>query len=328
MKTLALRARSTAALRVVSIAVPNVPEDQLAAWTQRPFADEDTRAKNAERLIREAIAAHPRLGGLGIDIYAKGSYANNTNVRRDSDIDIAVEYTDISYPHYGPDTDQEQVRSTLGIGPYTGPFRDAEGSTRIMDFKDAVGEALAETFGAAAVTRHNKVFTVRESSRSLAADVVPCTTYKQYWSPLNVNQGIRLLPDRPSAHWIVNYPRQHYRCGVAKNETTGRAFKRVVRILKNLENQMVDEGTIPAVSSFLIESLVYNCPDPLFDATLWAPRVRAVLSHIWEDTKESESEKRWLEVNAIKYLFHANQPWSRDEARRFTHAAWQYVAKS
>ncbi len=28
-----------------------------------------------------------------VRVYVKGSYANNTNVRRDSDVDIAVEWT-------------------------------------------------------------------------------------------------------------------------------------------------------------------------------------------------------------------------------------------
>jgi hypothetical protein len=309
-------------------AMPTVTEDQLVAWTAPAFKDEDSRARNAERMIREAITGHPLLSTLGIDVYAKGSYPNNTNVRRDSDIDIAVEYTDIVFPQYGPDTDQQEVRSTLGIEPYSGPFRDPDGNTEIGRFKDAVGEALVGTFGTAAVTRRNKVFAVRESGRSLAADVVPCTTYRKYWTPANVAQGIRLLPDREPPTWLVNYPRQHYENGVAKNNATGRAFKRVVRILKNLENRMVAEGATPAVASYLIESLAYNCPDRCFAFATWAERVRSVLAHVWEDTKEPESEKRWLEVNKVKYLFHANQPWSREEARRFTHAAWQYVAES
>jgi hypothetical protein len=313
---------------IKSGAVPTISEKQLAAWTSKAFNNEDERAANSERMIRQAISSHPHLSTLGIDVYSKGSYRNNTNVRQDSDVDIAVEYTDISFPQYGPDTTQDEVRSTLGIGPYTGPFRDLQGITQIGEFKDAVGVALSDTFGEAAVTRNNKVFTVRESSRSLAADVVPCTTYHKYWSPLNFNRGIRLLPDRPPPYWIVNYPQQHYDNGVTKNNATGRTFKRVVRILKNLENQMTYEGITPEVASYLIESLVYNCPDSSFNAPTWAPRVRSVLAHIWEDTKEPESETRWLEVNQIKYLFHARQRWTRDEARRFAHAAWQYVAES
>jgi hypothetical protein len=35
-----------------------------------------------------------------------------------------------------------------------------------------------------------------------------------------------------------------------------------------------------------------------------------------------------IEVNGIKYLFHAWQKWARADARSFVHAAWQYVAES
>ena len=305
-----------------------ISEEQLRRWTSPAFDNEDAKAENTEKMIREAIAGHPLLSTLAIRTYAKGSYKNKTNVRRDSDVDVAVEYTGIIYNHYGPNTDAEAVRAARGTTPYSGPFRDSAGNTRIEDFKDAVGEALTTAFGGGAVTRSNKVFTVRESSRSLAADVVPCTQYRKHWSPHRYNRGIRLLPDRPPGHWIINYPQQHYENGVAKNADTSQRFKRLVRILKNLENQMVDEGVCPVVASYLIESLVFNCPDSCFASSTWAARLRSVLAHVWEDTEEAESEKRWMEVNGIKYLFHTHQKWSREEARSFVHAAWQYVKDS
>jgi hypothetical protein len=310
------------------MAVPTISEKKLAAWTAPAFGNEDELAEKTERQIREAVDRHPLLSTLSISVYAKGSYKNNTNVRHDSDVDIAVEYTDIVHFEYGSGTDQEQVWSARGIQPYSGPLRDSGGVFDIDRFKDAIGEALVGAFGAAIVARHNKVFTVRESVHLLAADVVPCTTHNHHWSPTGYARGIQLLADQPPRRSVVNYPTQHYANGVAKNKATGKAFKRVVRILKNLENQMVEEGASPPLASYLIESLVYNCPDSSFLGDTWAPKVRAVLVHIWEDTKESECEKNWLEVNEIKYLFHPRQPWTRDEARRFAHAAWQYVAES
>jgi hypothetical protein len=308
--------------------VPTISEKQLLAWTQRAFDNEDARAENTERMIRAAIDAHPLLAELGVSVFAKGSYKNNTNVRRDSDVDIAVEYTDIVYNQYGPDTDRDRVRAVRGYEPYSGPFRDASGNTEIGKFKDAVGEALIGAFGADPVTRSNKIFTVRESSRSLAADVVPCAQNRKHWSPERYVEGIRLLPDHPAGHPIINYPRQHYAQGVAKNEDTSQRFKRAVRILKNLENQMVKDKASPEAASYLIECLTFNCPDTCFLAPTWAERTRSVVSHIWHDTEETASERRWYEVNGIKYLFHSNQKWSREEARAFAHAAWQYVKES
>jgi hypothetical protein len=53
--------------------------------------------------------------------------------------------------------------------------------------------------------------------------------------------------------------------------------------------------------------------------------MRSVVSHIWHDTEDLECEKRWYEVNDVKFLFHTRQKWTRDQARCFARAAWQYV---
>jgi hypothetical protein len=309
--------------------VPTISEEQLSAWTSPAFGNEDERRENTERLISGAIRAHSFLSGLALSVYAKGSYKNNTNVRRDSDVDVAVEYTDILLFDYQGGATREEVWQARRIEPYSGPLLGAAGLFDIDRFKDSIGEALVEAFGQSAVTRSNKVFTVRESSRSLAADVVPCTTHDQHYSATGYNRGIQLLADREPRRSIVNYPQQHLDNGIAKNKATSKRFKALVRILKNLENRMVDEDASPVVASYLIESLVWNVPDHLLlTPSTWAGRVREVLGYIWRDTEADESERRWFEVNSIKYLFHPTQRWTREEARNFVLAAWPYVEKS
>jgi hypothetical protein len=309
--------------------MPTISEGQLSAWTSPAFDNEDERREGTERSISRAIRAHSFLSTLPLNVYGKGSYKNNTNVRRDSDVDVAVEYTDILMFDYQGEAAQEEVWQAWGIEPYSGPLRSAGGNFDIDRFKDAIGEALVEAFGQGAVTRSNKVFTVREGSRSLAADVVPCATHDHHYSALGFDRGIQLLADKEPRRSVVNYPQQHYDNGVAKNKATSKRFKSVVRILKNLENRMVDEGTSPVVASYLIESLVWNVPDHLLLAPpSWGGQVREVLAHIWQDTESPEAGKHWVEVNDIKYLFHPSQHWTRQEARTFVHAAWQYLKDS
>lgn len=307
-----------------------VSEAQLAAWTKPAFDNEDAKRENTEKLIREAIRRHPFLQTIASDIsvYAKGSYKNNTNVRRDSDVDIAVEYTGAIYTDYGAETSRDEVRRVRGTSAYSGPLRAPTGGVDVPRFKGAIQEAMETAFGPGSVTRGNKVITVRESSRSLAADLVPCQTYRKYWTPQRYRRGIRLLPDRDPGYLIKNFPEQHYRNGVAKNDRTSRRFKSVVRILKNLENQMVKDGAIREVPSFLIECLAFNAPDDRYGEATWGARLRRVLFYIWDDTAKDGYEERWMEVNDIKYLFHVNQKWAVEDARDFSHAAWQYVEKS
>jgi hypothetical protein len=223
---------------------------------------------------------------------------------------------------YIADYAQGVTPQSIGFQPYTGTYDTS-------NFKNHVGQAMATAFGAPAVQRRNKVFQVREGTRNLAADVVPCFTYRWFYNPgpSSYEQGIQLIPDKlgPRPH---NYPQQHYTNGVAKNIATGLRFKRVVRILKRLENKMVEDGVIEIVPSYLIESLVYNVPNDNFGTGTWGGDVRTALTYIWNGTTDLACEQRWTEVNGIKFLFHSAQPWDRAQARNFVQKAWAYVENS
>jgi hypothetical protein len=302
-----------------------IDEKQLKEWTQRAYRDEDRRAEATERLIRRAVGRHPLLSRLDLAVYAKGSYKNNTNVRRDSDIDVALECRELFTLGLEPGVDQAAVWSWHGHVPYAGALRDPYGHFDARVFKAAIGEALAGAFGAETVARSDKVFTLTRGPGSPAADVVPCVSYRHHFSVERFSAGIQLLPDRPHLQPVFNFPSQHLYNGVAKNTATARRFKRVVRILKNLENAMVESRLIDPLASYLIESLVYNAPAGCFAAPTWGEQVRRVLLHVWEDTAAPDCEVRWLEVNGLKYLFHPRQRWSRDSARAFVAAAWPYA---
>jgi hypothetical protein len=302
-----------------------IDEKQLNEWTHRAYRDEDRRALATERAIRQALARHPLLCRLDLTVYSKGSYKNNTNVRRDSDVDIGIECREVLTLGFEPGVDQSAVWSRHGLVPYAGALRDQYGNFDARIFKAAVEAALVDAFGSETVTRSDKVFTLAGAAGTPSADIVPCVPYRHHSSVERFSAGVQLLPDKPRLQPLFNFPRQHLFNGVAKNTATARRFKRVVRILKNLENQMVAEAITAPLASYLIESLVYNAPNRCFAAPTWRERVRDVLFHVWEDTGDPGCEGRWLEVNGLKYLFHRRQRWSRDSARAFVAAAWPFV---
>jgi hypothetical protein len=294
-------------------------EPTFATWYQRASDAEQTRYENTRKAINEALRGDSRLDDFSFDVYAKGSYPAFTNVVRDSDVDVAVELTTFYGNELIHAADGLTIQD-LAITPYTG-------DATLPGFKDDVEKALVSAFGSGPVERGKKAIHIRESTRSLKADVVPCVTHKTWVSRSSSHVGIRLHNDAVPAQQIHNYPKQHLELGTKKNDATSRRYKRVVRILKRLENEMVAKSIIEVVPSFLLESAVYNVPNASFNAMTWTGRIRNVLAHIYNGTMTDDcvASDAWLEVNRVKYLFHPEQSWSRETAHNFAARAWSYL---
>ncbi|WP_208721765.1 hypothetical protein [Leptospira mtsangambouensis] len=136
-----------------------------------------------------------------------------------------------------------------------------------------------------------------------------------------------MIPDNRSPQMIRNWPEQHYSNGVAKNNLTNRKFKKVVRILKTLSNEMARNGIGSAISipSFLIECLVWNTPNERFNYQNYKLLIREVLVFLFNNTIESKTCENWGEVSELKYLFRSSQPWTVETAHKFLNDAWNYV---
>jgi hypothetical protein len=133
------------------------------------------------------------------------------------------------------------------------------------------------------------------------------------------------LPDKGGV--IINWPQQHYDNGVAKNDRTRERFKAMARVLKNVGNAMDDAGVAAAkpIPSYLIECLVFNVPDSTFGHTTYYEELKEVLRFLYLNTTTPEPCQEWGEVNELKYLFRASQPWTREQANAFVLASWSYV---
>ena len=102
-------------------------EALLSKWIKPSSDDEQTQQDRAQRMVTDAVKAHDPLKTASLYVYTKGSYANNTNVRRDSDVDIVVECQACNYYDYMPD--QEPAAPTGG--PYEGEWTPAK-SSRVL----------------------------------------------------------------------------------------------------------------------------------------------------------------------------------------------------
>lgn len=287
-------------------------ENTLRSWGQPPSQTERDKCENAERAVRKAIAASSALATRSITVFAQGSYANRTNVRQDSDVDICVLCRDVFYYDLPAGVLPEAYGITSSRYEYT-------------QFKNEVAAALNDYFGYAAVTRGNKAFDVHANSYRVDADVVPTFEYRRYTSKRAYTEGTKFLPD--SGGEVINWPTQNYDNGVNKNQSTGERFKAMVRIMKRLRSEMNEAaiGAAKPIPSFLNECLVWNVSNEGFGHDTYKEDVRYVIAHLWNDTRAVESCSEWGEINELKYLFRGPQPWTREQVNTFLQAAWDYL---
>lgn len=299
--------------------------EQFKRWSKPPSATEEEKGKNAATMIREAIRASPALDGKRVDVYATGSYRNNTNVRLDSDIDVAVVLRDSFFytsPAQGPTT--AQIGGTASKYGYSA-------------FRDDVEQALLARFGKSGVDRGNKSFDINANTYRLEADVAVFLEHRRYTgrrtaSGWEYHEGVELRPRNAPGTRVINWHQQHYDAGVDKNLATGKRYKRVARILKNLKNDLEagslsQKGAATAVPSFLLECLAFNAPISSFQLAsgTYYHDVQAVLAWLWHQTKAGADEPRFTEVSGLKWLFDNGQPWSIAAAHRFVDVAWRHV---
>jgi hypothetical protein len=265
-------------------------------------------------MVRRAIAASPKLKNRDIKVFAQGSYRNRTNVRRDSDVDVGVVCYDSFFENYPQGT----TRDTFGISP---------ASYFYPQFKNEVGEALANYFGASAVTRGNKAFDIKETRNHVEADVAPFFEHRRYSRDGTYLSGVELRPDSGVPFQVINWPEQHYENGNAKNDRTRRSYRALVRIVKDLRNAM-DDAHVAAgapIIGFLSECLIWNVPDEHFTHSTYSGDLRAVLTYLYNHTKDDATCAEWGEVSELKFLFRGSQKWTRQQAHAFILGAWRHV---
>lgn len=289
-------------------------ESRLSGWTGPSSVTEQDKQDRTERMIRDAVSAHKPFEDCSLSVYAKGSYPNNTNVRTDSDVDIAVQCHDVFY------WDEEEPSAHPAVTPYDGIWTPTKLRAELVS-------ALRAKFGDQVDDSGSTALRINSSTARVDADMVPCSDYRYYLSLGGYIEGSRVFRKNDLSRF-ENFPTQHLENGRSKNTRTNGSFKKAVRILKRVENLMLENGVHREVQSFFIESLVYNCPDGILNRATWVDTISGVLGHIWnglEGDEPSESSDRWREVNGFKYLFHPDQKWSRADGRDFAKAAWNYL---
>lgn len=295
----------------------------LDRWMSRHSEAEDLRMDRAERMVKAAINAHSAFDGYRsvIKVYAKGSYANQTNVRLDSDVDIVVENRDLYYYDYWPrgSAPAPDPRASRYEGRWDDP----------TEWRAQVTSALCNAFGSSQVDTSGKVaLTVSEVTGSRpSADVVPSFLYSRYDSPDRsiVHEGSRVFTS--DGQTVNNFPAQQKANGAEKDRLTSGRYKKFVRALKSAENRLAEDGVIKDLPSYFMECLVWNIPNDVIRlGTTFDDGFRMTLAHLVANLHEPNFDtEKWEEPNGLKWLFRGHSKWTREDGFDLALATWEYL---
>jgi len=300
----------------VSTLTPTERAAVLSSWIKPSSDNEKDQQDRAERMIIGAIKAHPAFAGTDIRVYAKGSYANNTNVRRDSDVDVVVENHDCFYYEFF-DCDAPPSGT---IAPYTGDWTPER-------WRREVTAAIVNCFGSSDVDTSGEVALVvseKPGSRP-SADVIPSFAFRRYDTTDQrvCHEGSRVF--KKTGGYIDNWPEQQLVNGRRKNDSTGQRYKNHVRALKNAENILAKNGLMQTKPSYLMECLVWNVPNATLRTGDLDTGFRATLLWLWEHLTDQYIREDWEEPNGLKYLFAPGKKWTVDDAKEVVLKTWQFL---
>lgn len=228
-----------------------IPEAQLETWSHlgSVVQSRDTYAAVKKTLEDSGSPYYQK----SFESFLQGSYGNDTNVYRDSDVDVVMRL-DSTWYHDARLLPKDQYEAFERAYPGTADYD-------LPQFKAQVAAWLSQKFNG--VTVGSKAIFIPGNGTRRDCDVLVCARYKYYYrfnsaDDENKVEGICFfLRDGTQ---IVNFPKQHSDNCTSKHKATSQWFKPTVRIYKNMRNYLVEsnmlrDGTAP---SYFIEGMLWN----------------------------------------------------------------------
>ncbi|MFY9089505.1 nucleotidyltransferase domain-containing protein [Arcobacter aquimarinus] len=294
--------------------MPRFSEEILKSWTKPASNSEEQKLSNSISMVKDAIQKNPKLNSLDIEIFGQGSYANNTNVRLNSDIDINIRFKGGFYS----DLPSNKTKKDFGlIYPINYTY---------SEFKNDVENALIDKFGIERVNRNNKCITIKANTYIVETDVVPTWDNRRYSENGSYVSGVAFWDD--NGNKITNYPKQHIENGIEKNNLTERKYKRLTRLFRKLRYKMIEERIEVSdnITSFLLECLIWNVPNKIIlDSFTWNELLKNSIVYIFKQTKEDGNSNEWGEVSELLYLFYDERKWTKSDVNYFMIQLWNYL---
>jgi hypothetical protein len=279
-----------------------IPESQLTTWSNQGAT---TSSASTYASIKAALAAHKWPKDWTHVPYLQGSYANTTNIRGNSDVDVVAEMTSMFFSDL---TEEQKQQRNLGR---TGVTYD--------DFRREIVAALTSYYGSANIdaTGPNAI-TVKGDGSRLKADVLAAVRYQEYRHGYHPVYGIKFWNQQTNQEKI-NFPKLHIDNGEAKNQNgTNQRYKPSVRMIKNARERVIgsDDNLRKKYPSYFVECLIYNVPDNQFTTSRQDTFVN-ILNFLHKALRDDRGQK-FVTQSKQRYLFgNDSTQWSIANATAF-----------
>ncbi|MCK4635292.1 MAG: nucleotidyltransferase [Candidatus Moranbacteria bacterium] len=294
-----------------------ITEQQLSTWANVPVA---TRYIHTHKQIREALDKYIShvvsknhnysIESSDCEIYLQGSYANSTNIKVDSDVDVVIQLEkSFSYDiNHLSEIEKEVFKISYDSSEYD-----------FHKFKKDVHEVL-EMYFDTSIKFDNKSLKVPANTYRVNADVVPAFKHKKYERFISLNNksyipGIKLF-NSGTREVIINYPKEHLKNCSSLNDRTNGKFKSVVRIFKNMKKKLLQDMKIEKDSapSYFVENLVYNSPIEIFNGSYQDMLIKIIRN--WSNDIKNENIKNYECANGQDMLF-SDKMWDLENTYKF-----------
>jgi hypothetical protein len=291
-----------------------INEAQLTTWSSQGSVQQSAATYQTIRSVLDHKDSqyYPKL----YQIFLQGSYGNDTNIWRDSDVDIVIRLTSIYYA------------DTSGLSPADKANYDTLRSPAeysFAQFKQEVAAWLTSNYGNG-VDATGKAIYVPGNGNRRDADVLACAVHREFitypaFGEPTYREGIVFR--KADGTEIINYPKQHSENCTTKHQNTNSFFKPTVRIFKNIRNRMIEDGRLEEgiAPSYFLEGMLYNVPANLFGVS-YQQTVINCFDHIYGMQDKSELTC----ANGIHYLLRHGHSvcWPPDDHSTFMEAFKQF----
>ena len=254
-----------------------IPNSQLTIWSSQGSV---TQSASTYEIIRNALDdVNAPYHSRNFLIYLQGSYGNDTNVYKDSDVDVVICLDQTYYSDTGSLNEGAKATYDKAFVPATYSYED---------FKKEVLDWLKKKFGSDVKEGKKAIFIKGNGSRR-DADVLVCANHRRYRSS---STGTDLQYDEGICFWtssgvqIINFPKQHSANCTSKHQITGNRFKPLVRVFKNIRNRMQEGGFLQdgVAPSYFIEGMLWNVPADKFSTNFHDTWVNS-FNWLWQADK-------------------------------------------